>query len=546
MNDVSTDAYLSRTAQAAYPLLYRTSWESSARPLDEFGPFADVIKVLRDVHALCAQLSAKNGKLYDAWTDAQSAWEGLRASDDGTKQYGLLDEAIRKIGWALEEESEIAPQPIAATPATNGAKPKTEYVVADWRPAIISAAELRKQIFAALVWIVDGIIPEGACILAGKPKTKKSWLALAIAVAVAYGGKAFGYYDVVFGRVLYLDLESNQRRMQSRLRAIIGEQAAWPDNFDIATEWKRGDEGVAALDAYCEAHPDTRLIVIDIWAKFRARRDPKADAYEQDYDALQALNAWAERRRVTVIIIHHTRKAKADNIFEEISGTMAITGAVATAMVLARSPDVPDEQILHFEGRDQVEDDPIALKWDAYTCQHIYVATGAEASSSAERRRILEVMEDEEEYQLKDLARLVGKSVKAVDNQLRRLLDDTLITRTGRGRYAKVLKPSGNRGNDGKGRDSGEGGQFSPNNSTSDQGVEMGVEMPLGLSKGLNGSFHAFHDDSYSTADCSIDHVEYKDRVAWRLWHDPSNAIIAEFPTEADAQAAAQRGTLKE
>ncbi len=137
-------------------------------------------------------------------------------------------------------------------------------------------------------------------------------------------------------------------------------------------------------------------------------------------------------------------------------------------MVLTRSPDVPEEQILHLRGRDLIEDDPIALKWDNYTCQHLYVATGAEASSSAQRRQILEAMDDEQEYPVKEIARLMGKSVKAVDNQLRRLIDDQLVVRTGRGMYAKVLKNDGNDGNDGSSGNDGKRGKFSSLLSTSD------------------------------------------------------------------------------
>lgn len=541
----SADAYLSATAQAAYPLLYEDSpYPASTKPPESFGPFAEVIVTLRDLHQKAIELTTKTGTVYDVWADCRTAWEGMRSSDDAPKQYRRLDHAIRRLAEALADDGPRSkPWEVSAQ---NGVRPKTDYMVLDWKPSLISASKLRQQVFAALVWLVDGIVPEGVCILAGKPKTKKSWLALAIAIATAYGGKAFGYYDVTAGRVLYLDLESNQRRMQGRLRAVIGERTAWPENFDIATEWKRGDEGIAYLDAYCSAHPDTRLIVIDIWAKFRAPRDPKADPYEQDYTALQALNAWAEQRRVTVIVIHHTRKAKADDVFEEISGTTAIIGAVATAMVLARSPDVPDEQILHFRGRDLIEDDPIALKWDNYTCQHIYVATGAEASSSAERRHILEVMDETEEYPIKEIARLVSKSVKAVDNQLRRLIDDELVVRTGRGKYAKVIKPSGNVGIDGDSGSDGKSGKFSHTLSTHDHGVEKGVESGLERSKGVNGSFHVFHGDSYSTADCSIDCIKRGEVEVWRLWHDPTESIIGEYATEAEAQAAAHRGKQQE
>lgn len=486
-NGAAYDPITALAAREIYTLINKNApYPPSDEPLDHYGSYAGAIRDFRVIHRQAQEMMLR-GEIVDPWYDSALLWDGYRQEEGLGADYRELDELVRKIGGMPAEKVK-----------------KIQFLV-NPRAHIISAAELRRKMFAALVWIVDGLIPEGAVILAGKPKTKKSWLALAIAVAVAYGGKAFGYYDVAFGRVLYLDLESNQRRMQARLRAVIGETADWPEHLDIATEWERGEAGIAALDAYCDTHSDTRLVVVDIWAKFRAPRDPKGDPYEQDYGALQQLNAWAERRRVTVIIIHHTRKAKADDVFEEISGTTGIIGAVATAMVLTRSPDNAEEQILNLRGRDLIEDDPIALKWDSYTCQHIYVATGAEASSSAERRRILELMDDESEYPVKEIASLVGKSVKAVDNQLRRLIDDNLVARTGRGRYAKVIKPSGIRGNDGTRGNDGESGKFSTLLSTPDQGVEKGVESVLGLSNGLNGSFHVFHDDSQSTPN----HIEY-------------------------------------
>ncbi len=391
-------------------------------------------KPIADLYALydkVAQVMIQRGEALDARPMAADLWEAFRSNSSAETPYARIDPLLRMFSVSARRLWEAEQRKNGAAP------PPTEYT--PWQPNIISAAALYRKQFPQLVWLVDGLLPEGLCLLAAKPKSKKSWLALGIAVGVAYGGKAFGYYDVMHGRVLYLDLESNQRRMKTRLRSIIGDRVAWPENFDIVTDWKRGDEGIALLNGYCDAHPDTRLIVIDIWARFRAMRDPKADPYEQDYNALQALNAWAESRNVTVLVIHHTRKAKSDDPFEEISGTNGIVGAVATAMRLAQSPDTPDEQLLHMIGRDIIIDDPIALKWDSYTCQHVYVATGAEASSTAERRAVLATMEDDREYQLKELAALTSKSMTNLSHLLRRLLDDNLVQRTGRGKYEKVV-----------------------------------------------------------------------------------------------------------
>lgn len=393
--------------------------------------------------------------------------------------------------WIVAGHTLTELQKCIETPAPAPAAPPA------WTPHIISAAELRRKAFPNMVWTVDGLIPEGACVLAGKPKSKKSWLALGIAVGVASNGRAFSYYDVTGGRALYLDLESNQRRMQSRLRSILDDRGTWPDTLDIVTEWKRGDEGIALLSGYCDAHPDTRLIVIDIWARFRARIDPKLNPYDQDYEALQSLNAWAESRNVTVIVIHHTRKAKSEDVFEEISGTNGIMGAVATAMHLARSTEKQDEYILNMTGRDVMADEPIALRWDNYSCQHIYVATGAEVSSSAERRKILDLMEPHKKYQLRQLATRLGKSTTNLSNQIRRLLDDNLISRTGRGCYSRVVNMSEEGEYSEESEEGVEREQFSIKQFTPIQPSEDRSEDRLKHQKAKNGLIHSLHSDSH-------------------------------------------------
>jgi hypothetical protein len=69
---------------------------------------------------------------------------------------------------------------------------------------------------------VPGFVGEGLTILAGRPKTGKSWLALDIALAVGTGGKAFGSVECVKGDVLVIDLENGNRRVADRLATLLG------------------------------------------------------------------------------------------------------------------------------------------------------------------------------------------------------------------------------------------------------------------------------------------------------------------------------------
>ena len=55
--------------------------------------------------------------------------------------------------------------------------------------------------------------------LSARPKVGKSWLALQICVGVAYGEPVLSR-EVKPGIAIYLALEDNHRRLQSRLRKL--------------------------------------------------------------------------------------------------------------------------------------------------------------------------------------------------------------------------------------------------------------------------------------------------------------------------------------
>ena len=78
---------------------------------------------------------------------------------------------------------------------------------------VFTAADLMRMELPPARWAVEGIIPEGLSVLAGKPKLGKSWLALEQGIAGASGGVALGEIDVTAGPVLYLALEDTRRRL---------------------------------------------------------------------------------------------------------------------------------------------------------------------------------------------------------------------------------------------------------------------------------------------------------------------------------------------
>lgn len=231
------------------------------------------------------------------------------------------------------------------------------------RPTIYTADSLADLELREPRFIVAGLLPEGLGILAGAPKLGKSWLVLAVLVAIAIGGIALGKFAVLAGDVLYLALEDTQRRMRKRLEQMLG-GAPLPSRLSIVHEWPPSDAGgVAELAAWLKSHPEARLVVIDTAAKFLPR--PKSGAgtkYDADYAAMGPLQSLAAEYGVTILVVTHKRKAEAPDLLETVNGSNGLTGCADTTMILRRERGKADAFLL-VTGRD-IDEQDLALRFD--------------------------------------------------------------------------------------------------------------------------------------------------------------------------------------
>lgn len=238
-------------------------------------------------------------------------------------------------------------------------------------------------------WAVPEILPEGLTILAGKPKMGKSWLALQAALSVAGGGVAFGKIRVDPGRVLYLSLEDTRRRMQSRLRLLLGDGAC-PRGLAIATSWPRVEDcGLASLSEWLRLHPDTRLVVIDTFGKFRAEPSANGNAYTEDYSAMSAIKSVADTQGTSILVVHHLRKMQTEDPLDSVSGSLGLTGAADGTLVLTRTRG-SSEASLYLTGRD-VEEAQLALKWDVHTAW-TFMGDAALYARTREQEEVLAIL----------------------------------------------------------------------------------------------------------------------------------------------------------
>lgn len=181
--------------------------------------------------------------------------------------------------------------------------------------------------------IVQGMIPVGLTVLAGNPKRGKSWLALLLALCVANGDPFLGMRTTQ-GDVLYLDLESRQYRVQMRLSKLIPGRA--PDALTVTHDSLRLGDGLEEqLNMWCQDAENPRLIIVDTLGRVKSSAKRGENAYEGDTRIMGALQQTALTNNVAIVCVHHLRKTVAESdSFERISGSMGISGACDSVMML--------------------------------------------------------------------------------------------------------------------------------------------------------------------------------------------------------------------
>ena len=122
--------------------------------------------------------------------------------------------------------------------------------------------------------IVDGLIPTGLTIIAGAPKSCKSWLMLRLALSVSLGEPFLGH-DVKKCDVAYYALEDTDARLKSRLLDI---GTAPPPGLIYATSVKDPcNDFISDLERCLDSNPEVRLVIVDTLQKIR-NSDPTSNA----------------------------------------------------------------------------------------------------------------------------------------------------------------------------------------------------------------------------------------------------------------------------
>jgi hypothetical protein len=369
-------------------------------------------------------LDRYNSRCKPPWTEAE-----LRHKCEDAE--GTPDPSGRPRGYLLEEPGR------AAWP--NGKKTKApEQPAGVKRPSIYRLSDLMEMQLPPPVWVVPGLLSEGLTILAGKPKLGKSWLALNVALTVAAGGKVLGQMEARPGAVLYLSLEDRLRRVQDRARKLLaGTGVAVSRRLSIAVEWPRQDSGgLDEIALWAEREENPSLVIIDVWQKFRPPTKGSG-GYDQDYSAMGQLKSVIDEKRLSAIVVHHCKKAAAEDALEEVSGTNGLAGAADGVLVLSRARN-ENEGSLFITGRD-FEEKKLAVLFDPKTFVWTSLGDAEYRVQSQLGKKVLDMLKSAgpgASFWPREITERLKAESSAVRTVLLRLLDKGLVQRKGAGMYS--------------------------------------------------------------------------------------------------------------
>lgn len=298
---------------------------------------------------------------------------------------------------------------------------------------LISADEILSTDWPEPVWAIPNYLPVGLCILAGKPKIGKSWLALQIAQAVAAGGVALGE-RVEAGPVLYLALEDTERRLKERMQ-----RQHWPRGLPV--EFMRvgqfqervgdlKDGGGVKLADQIELR-DYRLVALDTLSRSIAGDQSDVEAMTA---ALTPLQEMAHQHNTVVLMVdHHHKGGLSDpDAVSDILGSTAKGAMADSVWGLYRERGKPGAK-LAIVGRD-VEERTLALQMDWLTGCWQCEGDANELQIAERHNDIIAYLEDVGQAGVIEITEAVERDKGNVYRDLQDLVNNGTLKKTGRGR----------------------------------------------------------------------------------------------------------------
>lgn len=372
-----------------------------------------------------------SSRLRNAGMSGKRLVDALMAENQSRCIPPLPEEEIVKISkWALKKDAVIVP-PARSQTVKNI---QTEVSLMTWKQ--LSQANLPNP-----KWIIPELLPEGLTILGGAPKVGKSWLVQHLCLAVATNSKALNNFITDQGQVLSLALEDTAQRFKSRMKVLNG-GILGPDDAFFGNEFPTLPEAIGSIEEWIRSQDRPRLIVIDTLQKIRGKGFKNEGIYERDYADIASFQKLAGKYGVAIILVHHQRKAEAQDHYDKISGSVGITGAADTIWTLERKDRSKMHGVLEISGRD-ISDRKYQLVWQEKIGLWSFEGTPQEFAARGTQEKILNTMEAlGVPTGPTELSNIIGVSKQAISKQIISMVSEGIVEKAAGQKDKYVLSPS--------------------------------------------------------------------------------------------------------
>jgi len=272
--------------------------------------------------------------------------------------------------------------------------------------------------------IVVDVLHVGVSILAAKAKAGKTIFCCNLAISVA--------------SVLFIALEDTYGRIQSRLSKM---RYAPNNSIHFAYEWPTiPDGGIQMLDRWLNDDASdnyrTRLIIVDTLARFRGFKK-SSGIYKNDYEIIANLKSLADKYSIAILVLNHLRKDEPKDIFDMVSGSVGLTAAADSTIVMTRDRG-SEFATLIIAGR-EIGDAKYSLIFDETTLNWRMLGNSNEFNLGAARKQIVNYLKKRQSsVPLKEIAADLGKNKPVLFKLLTALRREGLVRHEAGGFYKYI------------------------------------------------------------------------------------------------------------
>jgi hypothetical protein len=209
-------------------------------------------------------------------------------------------------------------------------------------------------------WLVEGLICRGDIhLLIGEPGIGKSWLTMALAVAIANGNDKFLGHDIrEHGKVLYVDEENPEDLIYDRFRKLgidrtTARNIRYLNNAGIRLD---GNDADVLVEEALDFEPS--LVVLDSLTRFHTEDENHAGAMAALFHA--AIKPLARETGAALVLIHHANKTDSNSSYKRSRGSGDITASVDSGFDV-RETGENSLVMANFKSRRQAQGDALYM-----------------------------------------------------------------------------------------------------------------------------------------------------------------------------------------